>query len=170
MFRIVNNQLRNLDKQEYTALKELCKLSKNLYNSTLYAVRQYYFTEKKYLRYESAYHVCKENENYQLLNTDIAQQTMKVVDRNFKSFFALVSKAKDGDYKFIDVKLPHYLPKDGYLLLIFLVLKLKTECLQFLCLMPLKRNSAKLNFHSQQFLKVSKLRKFVSILLSRSRN
>jgi len=96
-----------------------------LYNSTLYAIRQYYFTEKKYLRYESAYHICKENENYQLLNTDIAQQTMKVVDRNFKSFFALISKAKEGNYKFSDIRLPHYLPKDGYFMLIIPRFKVK---------------------------------------------
>jgi len=60
----------------------------------------------------------KDNENYKLLNTDIAQQTMKVVDRNFKSFFALISKAKQGDCKFSNIKLPHYLPKDGYFMLI----------------------------------------------------
>jgi hypothetical protein len=82
-------QLRNLTKNEYSALRSLCVLSKNLYNSTLYAVRQYYFAEKKYMRYENAYHVCKENENYKSLGTDLAQQIMKVVDRSFKSFFAL---------------------------------------------------------------------------------
>lgn len=125
MYRTVKNQLRSLTKQEYIALSELCKLSKNLYNSTLYAIRQYYFTEKKYLRYESAYHVCKENENYKLLNTDIAQQTMKVVDRNFKSFFSLISKAREGNYKFSDVRLPHYLPKDGYFMLIIPRFKVK---------------------------------------------
>lgn len=125
MYRTQRNQLRNLSKQEYIALKELCKLSKNLYNATLYAIRQYYFAEKKYLRYESAYHICKDNENYKLLNTDIAQQTMKVVDRNFKSFFALISKAKEGNYKFSDIRLPHYLPKDGYFMLIIPRFKVK---------------------------------------------
>ena len=118
MYRNQKNQVRHLTKQEYVALKTLCRLSKNLYNATLYAIRQYYFTEKKYLRYESAYHALKDNENYKLLNTDIAQQTMKVVDRNFKSFFALISKAKQCDYKFSNIKLPHYLPKDGYFMLI----------------------------------------------------
>jgi len=118
VYRNQKNQVRHLTKQEYVALKALCRLSKNLYNATLYAIRQYYFTEKKYLRYESAYHALKDNENYKLLNTDIAQQTMKVVDRNFKSFFALVNKAKQCDYKFSNIKLPHYLPKDGYFMLI----------------------------------------------------
>ncbi|HRT02057.1 MAG TPA: transposase, partial [Fervidobacterium sp.] len=118
MYRNQKNQVRHLTKQEYVALKTLCRLSKNLYNATFYAIRQYYFTEKKYLRYESAYHALKDNENYKLLNTDIAQQTMKVVDRNFKSFFALIDKAKQCDYKFSNIKLPHYLPKDGYFMLI----------------------------------------------------
>jgi len=118
VYRNQKNQVRHLTKQEYVALKTLCRLSKNLYNATLYTIRQYYFTEKKYLRYESAYHALKDNENYKLLNTDIAQQTMKVVDRNFKSFFALINKAKQCDYKFSNIKLPHYLPKDGYFMLI----------------------------------------------------
>jgi len=118
MYRTQKDQLRKLSKQEYTALKELCKLSKNMYNTTLYTIRQYYFTEKKYLRYESAYHICKNNENYKLLNTDTAQQTMKVVDCNFKSFFALISNAKNGSYKFSNIRLPHYLPKNGYFMLI----------------------------------------------------
>jgi len=43
---------------------------------------------------------------------------MKVVDRNFKSFFELINKAKQCDYKFSNIKLPHYLPKDGYFMLI----------------------------------------------------
>jgi len=111
-------QLRNLSKTEYAALRSLCSLSKNLYNFTLYAVRQYYFSEKKHLRYEAAYHVCKENENYKLLGTDLAQQIMKVVDRNFKSFYALISKAKSGTYQYSAVRLPHYLPKDGVFSLI----------------------------------------------------
>ena len=118
MYRNQKHQVRHLTKQEYVALKTLCRLSKNLYNATLYAIRQYYFTEKKHLRYESAYHALKDNENYKLLNTDIAQQTMKVVDRNFKSFFALINKAMQCDYKFSNIKLPHYLPKDGYFMLI----------------------------------------------------
>ena len=118
MYRNQKHQVRHLSKQEYVALKTLCRLSKNLYNATLYAIRQYYFTEKKHLRYESAYHALKDNENYKLLNTDIAQQTMKVVDRNFKSFFALINKAMQCDYKFSNIKLPHYLPKDGYFMLI----------------------------------------------------
>ena len=52
-----------------------------------------------------------------MLNTDIAQQTLKVVDRTFHSFYALISAVKSGSYQ-PKVRLPHYLPKDGYFVLI----------------------------------------------------
>ena len=37
----------------------LNKLSKNLYNYTLYTIRQYFFANGKYLNRESAYHMVK---------------------------------------------------------------------------------------------------------------
>lgn len=98
-------------------MRELCRLSKNMYNVALYNVRQYFFETRKRLPYESNYHECKGNENYKLLNTDIAQQTMKVVDRSFKSFTKLLQALKTGMYN-QRVQLPRYLPKDGYFVLI----------------------------------------------------
>lgn len=124
MYLTQKNQIRNLNKAEFLALRELCRLSKNLYNVGLYTVRQYFFQEHKHLRYESAYHLCKENENYRLLNTDIAQQTLKVVDRTFNSFYGLISAVKSGSYQ-QKVRLPHYLPKDGYFVLILPRIKVK---------------------------------------------
>ncbi len=81
-------------------------------------MRQFYFAEGGYLRYESNYHYCKDNENYQLLQTDIAQQTLKVVDRFFKLFFGLIQKAKEGNYRFEQIPIPRYLNKQGYFPLI----------------------------------------------------
>lgn len=43
---------------------------------------------------------------------------MKVVDRAFQSFFALIVKAKSGDYQFNQIHLPHYLDKEGFFSLI----------------------------------------------------
>ena len=124
MYSTQKNQLRGLSKAEFLALRELCRLSKNLYNVGLYTVRQYFFEERKHLRYESAYHLCKGNENYQLLNTDIAQQTLKVVDRTFRSFYGLIKAVKSSVFQ-QKVRLPHYLPKDGYFVLIIPRIKVK---------------------------------------------
>lgn len=119
LFGIQRQQLKHLSKAEYLALRELCRLTKNMYNVALYNIRQYYFMEKKYLSYESNYHLCKTNENYALLNSNSAQQILKVVDRNFASFFALLQKASKGEYQYKDIKLPKYLKKDGYFNLFF---------------------------------------------------
>lgn len=110
------NRLK-LNKQEQTVLKELCRLSKNLYNVGLYTVRQYYFQERKCLRYESAYHICKTNENYHSLATDIGQQTLKVVDRAFQSFYGLLKAKQQGKFD-VKINLPQYLNKEGYFALI----------------------------------------------------
>ncbi|MEL4893943.1 RNA-guided endonuclease InsQ/TnpB family protein [Crocosphaera sp. Alani8] len=75
------------------------------------------FQENKYLSYESNYHLCKENENYQLLATDCGQQTLKYVDRCFKAFFKLLSMKKEGIFQ-EKINLPKYLPKDGFFPLI----------------------------------------------------
>jgi IS605 OrfB family transposase len=110
------NRLK-LSSTETDALKQLCHLSKNMFNVGLFNVRQYFFQERRYLRYEGNYHHSKENENYELLATDIAQQTLKVVDRSFRSFFRLLQLKQRGEYT-AKVNMPHYLPKDGHFLLI----------------------------------------------------
>ena len=111
MYLTQSNVIRKLSKEEYAMLREMCRYSNNLYNVALYNIRQYYFQEKKFLRYEENCHVCKTNENYGLLQAGVSQQTLKVVDRSFKSFFNLIKKAKSGEYRFQDIKMPHYREK-----------------------------------------------------------
>ena len=111
MYLTQTNLIRGLSKREYLKLRMMCFFSKNLYNVALYNIRQYYFVEKKHLRYESNYHMTKDNENYKLLQAGVSQQTMKVVDRAFKSFFALTENARRGEYRFQDIKLPKYRAK-----------------------------------------------------------
>lgn len=113
-FAVQSNVIRHLSKEQYQTLRELCQLSNNLYNVALYNIRQYFFNQKLFLTYESNYHECKDNENYVMLQAGVAQQTLKVADRSFKSFFNLLKKCKTGDYRYHDVKIPHYRKKGGY--------------------------------------------------------
>jgi putative transposase len=126
MYATQKNQLRRLSKQEFIALSTLCRLSKNLFNVALFECRQYFFTERKRLTYESNYHLCKFNENYRLLNTDIAQQTMRVVDRSMKSFVGLLQAISIGKCN-QRPQLPRYLPKEGYFPLIIPRIKLRDD-------------------------------------------
>jgi IS605 OrfB family transposase len=118
MYLTLKQQIKHLSKTDYLTLKELCYIAKNLTNEAIYNVRQYYFTEKEYLNYEKNYFLLKDSENYKLLNSNMAQQILKEVDGSFKSFFGLLKLAKKGKYSFRDIKLPHYLPKDGYTTLV----------------------------------------------------
>ena len=104
-----------MDKKNYNILRILTKLSKNSYNCILYTIRRYYELNNNFLPYNSVYHEVKNNENYQLLPSQVAQQTMKMIDWTFKSFFGLLKERKKGNYN-RPVKIPKYLPKDSYFL------------------------------------------------------
>lgn len=118
MYLTVKQQVKHLSKEDYSSIKELCHIAKNLTNQAIYNARQYYFTESEYLNYEKNYALLKRSENYKLLNSNMAQQILKEVDGSFQSFFGLLKLAKKGKYAFKDCKLPNYLPKDGYATLV----------------------------------------------------
>lgn len=105
--------LKHLTSKQYQMLREMCHLSKNIYNESLYNIRQHYFSEGSYLRYEANYPLMKTSENYKRLGANVAQQTMRNADYSFKSFFGLLKLAKSGRYESWRIRLPHYLPKDG---------------------------------------------------------
>ena len=92
----------------------LCFKSKNLYNKALYLVRQHYFETKNYLDWIKVYRlmVDSKDEDYYTLPTKVSNQTLMLLDRNFKSFFALIKKKKDNKYD-KSVRIPKYLDKQG---------------------------------------------------------
>ena len=129
MYLTIKQQVKHLTKEEYNILRELCRISKNLTNQAIYNIRQHYFQEKQYLSYESNYHELKGCQNYKLLNSNMAQQTLKNVDSMFKSFFALIKIAKQGKYNFKNIRLPSYLSKNGYANLVIAEFKVKDSIL-----------------------------------------
>ena len=106
--------LKHLTHDEYEFLRKMCRLSKNVYNESIYNIRQHYFSEGTYLRYEANYPLMKTSENYSLLGANVAQQSMRCADQAFKSFFGLLKLAKSGKYESWRIRLPKYLPKDGF--------------------------------------------------------
>ena len=100
MYLTVKQQVKRLSKDDYCSIKELCHAAKNLTNEAIYNVRQYYFTEGEFLKYEKNYTLLKNSPNYKALNSNMAQQILKEVDGSFKSFFGLLKLAKQGKYAF----------------------------------------------------------------------
>ena len=128
-YRTQRQQLNKLSKKEYVALRELCYLSKNMYNVALYSIRQNFFKNKKILSYVDNYHLIKDNENYQELNSNMAQQIIKEVHGAFSSFFGLLKSKKAKTYE-AKVNIPKYLDKEGYFSLIIAQIRIKDSKLR----------------------------------------
>ena len=101
--------------KEFKELDNLCFLSKNLYNATLYTIRQHYFKNKSYLSYnEVNKQFTKENNiDYRMLPAKVSKQTQILVDKAFKSFFALRKNEPN------KAKIPKYLDKNGRQIVIY---------------------------------------------------
>lgn len=125
MYLTMKQQVKQLTKEDYKNLKLLSHIAKNLANEAIYNIRQYYFTEGEYLNYQKNYALLKNSLNYKILNSNMAQQILKEVDGSFKSFFSLLKLAKKGKYNFKDIKLPKYLPKDGFTTLVIGFVRIK---------------------------------------------
>jgi IS605 OrfB family transposase len=83
----------------------------------LYNTRQYYFQNNEFLKYPQNYHLCKEDENYKLMQAATAQQSLKYVERSMRSWFGLLKLYKNGQLD--KPSIPHYLDKDGYFMMAF---------------------------------------------------
>ena len=97
----------------FDLIKELCHLSKNLYNASLYDVRQYYFETKSYRTWQSQGTIFTKTKNpdYYALQSNVASEVIKQVGRQFISFFNNKSNKKK--------RIPKYKDKNGYNLVTF---------------------------------------------------
>ena len=109
---LVEKQIVRPSNPMYKELDHLCFLSKNLYNITLYTIRQHYFETKKYKSYFSIVNdFTKENQiDFRALPAKVSRYTIQLVDQNMKSFFALLKKKQNNQYD-KSVRLPKYLDK-----------------------------------------------------------
>ena len=100
---------------DYAELDHVCLLSKNLYNATLYAVRQHYFNTGEYLNYNTVNldFTHSKQPDYIALPRKVSKMTQKLVDKNFASFFALLKAKKAGTLpNGFNVSIPKYKHKE----------------------------------------------------------
>ncbi|WP_421078314.1 transposase [Methanothermococcus sp. Ax23] len=94
-------------------------ISKNLYNQATYLIKQH-LKENKLLLYNDLNKLLKDSENYKELPTQSAQQILKIVSRNWKSYFKALKKYRNNSNKFkAKPKPPSFKPKDGIFMLVF---------------------------------------------------
>lgn len=106
------SNLKHLSRKDYEILRDMCHASKNVYNTSLYNIRQHFFQQGEFLCYEANYHLMVGTETYDYLG-NVSQQSMKATDSAFKAFFALLKMYKQGKLK-DRPGVPKYLPKDGF--------------------------------------------------------
>jgi putative transposase len=111
--QLVEKHLIKRGHQFFDECSNLCLLSKNLYNSTLFNIRKHYFESKKYLNLKESYHLIKNSTDYKNLPAKISNQVIKLVDKNFKSFFSLLKN------KEVKNRIPKYLDKNGKFITIY---------------------------------------------------
>jgi len=94
--QLVEKHIVNNGNENYKELDNLCFLSKNLYNATLYAVRQYYFNNKEYLNYNAVnkQFTHEKQVDYCALPRKVSKMTQQLVDENFKSFSVCLKRSK----------------------------------------------------------------------------
>ena len=99
--------------ERFDFIKELCHLSKNLYNASLYDIRQYYFETKEYRSWQSQQSIFRENKNqdYYALPSQVATTVLIQISQQFNSFFNNKSSKKK--------RIPRYKDKNGHNVVVF---------------------------------------------------
>jgi len=101
-------------------IQKLCHISKNLYNEANYVVRQELFKTGKRIGYNKLDKQLKKSENYRTLPAQTAQQILRALERNWKSFFNAMDEWREHPEKFNErPRPPKYKKKDGVFMLIF---------------------------------------------------
>lgn len=96
--RCFKQHVRKLAKGSFEELLEMCKHSNSLYNCSLYTIKEYYKQTTKYIGYNNLYKELKDNDHYKALPSKISQQILRLTDKNYRSFFALLKRKRNGEY------------------------------------------------------------------------
>jgi putative transposase len=93
----------------FAQIDELAFKSKNLYNAANYVIRQSFIYGWGYVNYNEMNRLMKSHEAYKALPAKVSQQSLMVLDKNWKSFFEAVKAYKAAPSKFTGrPKLPKY--------------------------------------------------------------
>lgn len=99
---------------KFKIIDEQCFHSKNLYNEANYVIRQKFIESGEYINYYDMNKEFKTHENYKLTFSQPANCTLRLLDKNWKSYFKAIKDWKEHPNKYLGMpKLPGYLPKDG---------------------------------------------------------
>ncbi|MDD4644350.1 MAG: transposase [Bacilli bacterium] len=92
---------------------DLCFKSKNLYNYANYIIRQEFINNNRWIHYNELFQLCKESESYKEIGSNVGQQTLKILDKSWESFFKTIKDWQKNPDKYLGrPKLPKYKDKE----------------------------------------------------------
>ncbi|KKM04146.1 hypothetical protein LCGC14_1767170 [marine sediment metagenome] len=97
----------------------LSSISKKLYNQANWYVRQNFFHLENWLRYQDLDFILKHSDTYRLLKAQTSQQILKILDKNWKSYFNSIKKWNKNRKKFNGRPRPPKYKQDNCNLLVF---------------------------------------------------
>jgi putative transposase len=98
----------------FQVIDQACFASKNLYNASLYQVRQAFFNIRKVPTYTKLAHALKDTPEYQALPAKVAQWVVRQVCGDWDTFWKAHKTYKQAPDKFTGrPKLPHYKDKQA---------------------------------------------------------
>lgn len=93
----------------YSLIDEYCFKVKNLYNYANYLVRQEFVTNGKWIQEYDLSKMCQTADCYKAIMAQTAQQTIKLLSKNWKAFFASIKDWSKHKEKYTGrPKLPNY--------------------------------------------------------------
>jgi putative transposase len=94
--QLVEQHVINKNHKYFEECDKLCFLSKNLYNVALYTVKKHYDEHKEYIKYNTLDKLFNSTNqvDYRSLIANCSQQILRLLDKNFKSFFKLKKSTK----------------------------------------------------------------------------
>ena len=120
---LTEKHIINKNHSNFKKFDELCFISKNLYNQANYIIRQEFTANNNYLNYIKIEKITKnleEHNNYRLLPSQISQQILRLLDKNWLSFFRAIKDWSKNKSKYLGrPKLPKYKKKNGRNIIIF---------------------------------------------------
>jgi IS605 OrfB family transposase len=106
--------------------------SKNLYNAALYEIRQHFIFCGKYLNYNQMDKLMQKHEAYRALPRKVSQQVLKLLDKNWKSYFEAKRAYEEDPSRFLGrPKLPGYKDKkEGRNVLVYTIQAISKKSLR----------------------------------------
>jgi len=98
--QLVEQHVIDQKDQRYPAIDAAAFASKNLYNAALYEIRQAYIMQHIYLNYGKMDKRMQSHNAYQALPAKVAQQVLRLLEKNWKSFFEALKAYKDDPSRF----------------------------------------------------------------------